>query len=222
LAGVALEVEIAVAASESSGAALSPVAKGSLRRVPKVVFTEDLLFTHRGLSGPAVLQASSYWNLGDALQINLTPGQDLTRQLLAAKHGGRRAVGTVLADHLPRRLVHEGFAPILQCDGALAGLRIADQSDRVLRDLATVLQTWRLVPSGTEGWRKAEVMRGGVATSELHPRTMEARRVPGLHFIGEVVDVTGWLGGYNFQWAWSSAAACAMAVTSGWDSRTAA
>ena len=222
LAGVALEVEIAVAASEPSGAALSPVAKGSLRQVPKVAFTEDLLFTHRGLSGPAVLQASSYWNLGDALQINLTPGQDLTRQLLAAKHGGRRAVGTVLADHLPRRLVHEGFAPILQCDGALAGSRIADQSDRVLRDLATGLQTWRLVPSGTEGWRKAEVMRGGVATSELHPRTMEARRVPGLHFIGEVVDVTGWLGGYNFQWAWSSAAACAMAVTSDWDSRTAA
>ena len=219
LAGLSLEVGIRVdpspvlsAGPNGPGRIDPPRGKG---RGPKPVeFVEDLLFTHRGLSGPAVLQASSYWHPTDALRINLAPGLGLATELLGLKAGGRRALATILAERLPRRLAQEGFSPITGHHVQVGASRIADLPDRVLQDIATRIQTWQLTPSGSEGWRKAEVMRGGVSTRELDPRSMEARRIPGLYFIGEVVDITGWLGGYNFQWAWSSAMACARALTS--------
>jgi predicted Rossmann fold flavoprotein len=162
-------------------------------------FDEAILFTHRGLSGPAVLQISSYWREGDALTANLHPELDWAELLLAEKRTApKRAVTTVLGDQLPNRLV-QLLAELHGIDG-----KLADQSDKKLRTLAEALAAWSLVPTGSEGYRTAEVTLGGVDTSELDSRTMQARRVPGLYFIGEVVDVTGWLGGYNFQWAWSS------------------
>jgi predicted Rossmann fold flavoprotein len=212
LAGVSLEVRIAVAPPDTPAAAAVSARRGSRPSASKPAFLEDLLFTHRGLSGPAVLQASSFWTAGEALQIDLTPGLALAEALRTAKSGGRRALATVLAEHLPRRLAHDGFSAVTGEDPAMGGQRIADCSDRLLKSVAEHFQNWRVVPNGTEGWRKAEVMRGGVSTRELDPRSLESRRVPGLHFIGEVVDITGWLGGYNFQWAWSSAAVCAQAI----------
>jgi len=169
-------------------------------------FVEDLLFTHRGLSGPAVLQISSYWREGQALRIALC-GSDLASTLTSAKGTSRRQLGNELALHLPQRLADAW----LQRLDLPASRPIAEQRDRDLARLADSLARWELVPTGTEGWRKAEVTAGGVDTRELDSRTMESRRIPGLYFIGEVVDVTGWLGGYNFQWAWASAAACAEA-----------
>ncbi len=174
-------------------------------------FDEDLLFTHRGLSGPAILQISSFWNPGDTLALDLAPsfaGDALAVALVAHKRQSRQTLTNVLAALLPRRLA-EGW---IASHGLGGDARIADASDKSLRALASGLQQWRLQPDGSEGWRKAEVTRGGVATDELSQSTFEARRVPGLHFIGEVVDVTGWLGGYNFQWAWSSGVACGMAL----------
>ena len=170
-------------------------------------FVEDLLFTHRGLSGPAILQISSYWEPGDTVTIDLTPGVDLAAEVLSRKPGNRQQVATVLAQWLPRRLA-EHWVQVAQ----LSGGPIAETGDRPLRDLARALSHWELQPSGSEGYRKAEVTRGGVDTHALDSRTMEARAVPGLHFVGEVVDVTGWLGGYNFQWAWSSGYAAGQAV----------
>jgi predicted Rossmann fold flavoprotein len=167
------------------------------------VFDEDLLFTHRGLSGPAILQISSFWQPGAPIEVNLAPqyaGSSLADALLAAKGSSRQTLSNVLAGLLPRRLA-EGW---LTSQRTPLGQRIADMPDRVLRTLALSLTQWRLKPSGSEGYRKAEVTCGGVATDELSQTTFEAVRKPGLHFIGEVVDVTGWLGGYNFQWAWSS------------------
>jgi len=169
-------------------------------------FVEDLLFTHRGLSGPAVLQISSYWREGQALRIALC-GSELAAALTSAKGTSRRQLGNELALHLPQRLADAW----LQRLDLPASRPIAEQRDRDLARLADSLARWELVPTGTEGWRKAEVTAGGVDTRELDSRTMESRRIPGLYFIGEVVDVTGWLGGYNFQWAWASAAACAEA-----------
>ena len=169
-------------------------------------FDEDLLFTHRGLSGPAILQISSYWNPRDPIRVDLVPTMSppaLTDALLKLKRSSRQTVSNALATLLPRRLAEQwslvqGYAP---------DQRIAEVPDTGLRTLATSLSEWRLTPSGTEGFRKAEVTRGGVATDELSQTTLEARKAPGLHFIGEVVDVTGWLGGYNFQWAWASGVA---------------
>ena len=173
-------------------------------------FLEDLLFTHRGLSGPAVLQISSFWTAGTPIQIDLAPGHDLAAELLQAKQTSRRQLGNELAELIPRRLADAWLA----ASPELAGRPMAEQRDRDLTELAERLQRWVLKPQGTEGYRKAEVTAGGVDTRELSSQTMESKRVPGLHFIGEVVDVTGWLGGYNFQWAWASAAACATALTS--------
>ena len=170
-------------------------------------FSEDLLFTHRGLSGPAILQISSYWNPGEPLTLDLWAGESATDALLAAKHGGRQQVETFLATKLPKRLA-ETWAAL----AGLAGVRLADVPGRTLRSLGEQLSHWTVHPTGTEGWRKAEVMRGGVATDELDQHTLQSRRHPGLFFIGEVVDITGWLGGYNFQWAWASAHACASAL----------
>lgn len=174
-------------------------------------FDEDLLITHRGLSGPAILQISTYWNPGDAIELNLAPqhaGVALADALLTSKRSSRQTLGNALSALLPRRLA-EGWLQSQQID---AEQRIADAPDRSLRTLAESLQRWRLVPTGSEGYRKAEVTRGGVATDELSQATLEAKRVPGLHFIGEVVDVTGWLGGYNFQWAWASGHAAGQAL----------
>jgi predicted Rossmann fold flavoprotein len=171
-------------------------------------FLEDLLFTHRGLSGPAILQISSYRTGGQALQIDLAPELQLDKNLVEAKSASRRQVGNELAARLPQRLA----AAWLERAGLDAARPLPDCRDADLQRLGRSVHEWQLMPSGDEGWRKAEVMRGGVSTKELSSQSLESKRVPGLHFIGEVVDVTGWLGGYNFQWAWASAAACAQAM----------
>lgn len=163
-------------------------------------FEEALLFTHRGLSGPAVLQISSYWREGEPVQFDLHPDADLFDLLKTARaENPKQNVETFLATLLPKRLAQD-LAEEMQVTG-----RLADQSDKKLRALAGRINRWQVVPSGTEGYRTAEVTLGGVSTDELSSKTMEAKKVPGLYFIGEVVDVTGHLGGYNFQWAWSSA-----------------
>jgi len=167
-------------------------------------FREALLFTHRGLSGPAILQASSYWREGEDVTINLAPDQDLYATLIAERDARPKAeVSAVLAQHLPKRLARDLTSHL---DGRS---RLADQSNKTLKAISASVHQWRFAPAGTEGYRTAEVMLGGVSTADLEPKTLEARKHRGLHFIGEVVDVTGWLGGYNFQWAWASAAAAA-------------
>lgn len=171
-------------------------------------FLEDLLFTHRGLSGPAVLQISSFWRPGTPLQIDLAPEMPLAEHLARSKRGCKRKLATELASLLPTRLAECWLAR----QPGLGDRLLADVRDRDLQQLAQGLKSWELMPSGTEGYRKAEVTAGGVDTRELSSQSMESSKVPGLHFIGEVVDVTGWLGGYNFQWAWASAAACARAM----------
>jgi hypothetical protein len=168
-------------------------------------FVEDLLFTHRGLSGPAVLQISSYWTSGTPIRIALA---DLDKTLREAKTTSRRQLGNELAQHLPQRLAETWLAHLK----ASADKSMPEQRDRDLGALAQSLARWELTPNGSEGWKKAEVTAGGVDTRELSSQSMESRRVAGLYFIGEVVDVTGWLGGYNFQWAWASAAACAKGL----------
>jgi predicted Rossmann fold flavoprotein len=174
----------------------------------RIAFLEDLLFTHRGLSGPAVLQISSYWRAGTPIRLDLVPGRDLQAELLQAKRDSRRKLSNELAELIPKRLAEAWLLPTPE----LADRTLPEQRDRDLVQLAARLQRWELKPQGTEGYRKAEVTAGGVDTRELSSRTMESKRAAGLHFIGEVVDVTGWLGGYNFQWAWASAAACARAL----------
>lgn len=170
-------------------------------------FDEAALFTHRGLSGPAVLQVSSFWREGQSVRIDLCPGRDILAELKAARASqGKAALRTVLARLVPERLARH-LAEISGQDRPIGAL-----SDAVLTGLVRQLHDWQLTPVGSEGYRTAEVMVGGVDTAGLDGRTMEAKSVPGLHFIGEVVDVTGWLGGYNFQWAWSSAWAAAQAL----------
>ncbi|CAD0183589.1 flavoprotein [Ruegeria sp. THAF57] len=170
-------------------------------------FDEALLFTHRGLSGPSVLQLSSYWREGEDISVNLIPDLALFDVLRDQRQaGGRKALTTELARHLPGRLV-EFLSRIIPMQGNLA-----DQSDAALSELVKALSDWQLTPSGTEGYRTAEVTLGGINTDDLSSRTMEARDVPGLYAIGEAVDVTGWLGGYNFQWAWSSGHAAGTAI----------
>jgi predicted Rossmann fold flavoprotein len=186
--------------------ALSGTACEVVATVGRTAFREALLFTHRGLSGPAILQASSYLADGDELTIDLLPAQDALAWLLARKRERPRiALRTALAEVLPQRLA-QALAP--EDDAASIG----GLADRVLAAMAERLKRWRLVPSGTEGFAKAEVTRGGIDTRALSSRTMEAQSVPGLHFVGEAVDVTGWLGGYNFQWAWASGFAAGQAV----------
>ncbi len=170
-------------------------------------FDEDLLFTHRGLSGPGILQISSYWQPGTSIDIDLLPQIALADELFSAKGHSRKQLGNVLSQWLPSRLADAWVQqdahwqrPVMEC------------SDKALNRLAEHVKHWQLTPNGSEGYAKAEVTVGGVDTSVLSAQTMEAKVQPGLYFIGEVVDVTGWLGGYNFQWAWSSAHACAMAL----------
>jgi len=165
----------------------------------KTVFREGLLFTHRGLSGPSILQISSYWDEGEGVAIDLAPGTDITGALSAAKSASpRREVLTELSDHLPKRLA----ADIL--DELGIGGRLAELPKKAIAAVGERVNRWQVRPSGTEGYRTAEVTLGGVDVSGLSAQTMEAKGKPGLYFIGEVVDVTGHLGGYNFQWAWSS------------------
>lgn len=171
----------------------------------KALFDEGLLFTHRGLSGPSILQISSYWREGRAIEVDLAPGRDLAAELAAARGSlGAREVANVL--DLPERLARD------IARRAAVGGKLAAQSRAALAALAEAGHRWRLVPAGTEGWRTAEVTLGGVDTRALDARTMQARSVPGLFFVGEVVDVTGWLGGYNFQWAWASGWAAGQAA----------
>jgi len=169
-------------------------------------FDEALLFTHRGLSGPAILQISSYWNAGDAITINLAPETNILEALKTARTDSPRQSPKVwLSQYLPARLAEYIASHVKQ-------LRLADMSDAALVNLALMVNAWHIKPAGTEGFRTAEVTKGGVDTHELSSKTMEAKKVPGLYFIGEVVDVTGHLGGHNFQWAWASAAACGQAI----------
>ncbi|HGH3372951.1 TPA: NAD(P)/FAD-dependent oxidoreductase [Kluyvera cryocrescens] len=172
------------------------------------LFRESLLFTHRGLSGPAVLQISSYWQAGEFVSINLLPDVDLADFLdvQRAEHPNQSLKNT-LAMQLPKRLVE-----CLQQLGQIPDVTLKQLNVREQQTLVETLTNWRVQPNGTEGYRTAEVTLGGVDTNELSSRTMEAKKAPGLYFIGEVMDVTGWLGGYNFQWAWSSAWACAQAL----------
>lgn len=178
----------------------------------KTSFDEALLFTHRGLSGPAILQISSYWREKEPIRITFLPTQDVFADLRASRQeNGRRSIANTLGDILPKRLA----AYLAEAHGWTGP--IGDASDKKLTAIAAIIQGWDVLPIGSEGYRTAEVTLGGVDTSGLNSRTMEARTVEGLYFIGEVVDVTGWLGGYNFQWAWSSgwAAGTAIAERSG-------
>ncbi len=168
-------------------------------RCGATAFDEAMLFTHRGLSGPAILQISSYWREGDDLTIALLPSMDVFEVLRDARKGnGRQILATALSEFLPKRLAR------LVADDEGATGTLGDLSDVKLRKISERVNAWRVRPSGSEGYRTAEVTLGGVDTKALDSRTMAVKAVPGLYFIGEVVDVTGWLGGYNFQWAWSS------------------
>ncbi|WP_279046998.1 NAD(P)/FAD-dependent oxidoreductase [Cedecea davisae] len=173
-----------------------------------ISFRESLLFTHRGLSGPAVLQLSSYWQPGEFVSVNLLPDTDLDGFINEQRSAHpNQSLKNTLSMLLPKRLV-ECLQQLQQIpDVTLKQLNVRQQSE-----LVETLQSWRVQPNGTEGYRTAEVTLGGVDTNELSSRTMEAKKAPGLYFIGEVMDVSGWLGGYNFQWAWSSAWACAQAL----------
>lgn len=185
LAGVAVDASVA---SAPDGA-----------KARKASFHEAMLFTHRGLSGPAILQISSYWREGEAVVASMAPGRDVFEELKAAKaSNGKQAVHTALGHIVPRRLAES------LCQRELASGNLADLSDKVLRRLDQAVNAWAVKPVGSEGYRTAEVTLGGVDTAALDQQTMQAKAVPGLYFIGEAVDVTGWLGGYNFQWAWSS------------------
>ncbi|OOY19705.1 hypothetical protein BMI86_13840 [Thioclava sp. DLFJ5-1] len=180
-------------------APLSGLARPVDLRLGKTHFVEDLLFTHRGLSGPAILQISSYWREGDTLKVDLAPGNDIAAALSEQRDAaGRQALHNALARHLPEKLAH-----FVVAEAKLSG-RLAEQSNKDLAKLDDQIHRWQVRPVSSEGYRTAEVTLGGVSTDALDAKTMQAKQVPGLYFIGEVVDVTGWLGGYNFQWAWAS------------------
>ncbi len=191
LAGIALEVDIETGEKKS-----------------RMHFREDLLFTHRGLSGPAVLQISSFWQPGTALSLNLVPEVDVAQTLIDGKSSFKKNLGNILSQWLPSRLA-DGW---LLANGFRPEARIADLPDKQLRRIGESLNRWMIVPQGSEGYRKAEVTCGGVDTRELSQQDMMASKMPGLHFIGESIDVTGWLGGYNFQWAWASGRAAGLSL----------
>ena len=192
--------------AQLSGLAL-PVEISTGSKKERMAFNEDLLFTHRGLSGPAVLQISSYWQPGTPLSINLAPNVDLPAALAQAKLRSRKLIANELTTWLPSRLADAWVAQDSEWQRP-----IAEASDKALKRLAERLSRWEITPNGSEGYKKAEVTLGGVDTRVLSQQSMECKTQPGLFCIGEVVDVTGWLGGYNFQWAWASAAACARAL----------
>ncbi|MBO6885453.1 MAG: NAD(P)/FAD-dependent oxidoreductase [Marivita sp.] len=193
--------------SDQRFAPISGVATPVIAEANGTAFEEALLFTHRGLSGPAVLQISSYWKEGDSISVNLLPGHDLVTALRSARQThGKRNVTTALAEILPERLVTH-----LSAELALSG-NVGDLSDRRIDELTNYLRNWTLIPTGSEGYRTAEVTLGGISTDRIDSKTMMSRDMPGLFMIGEAVDVTGWLGGFNFQWAWSSGVACGRAI----------
>ncbi|WP_090131118.1 NAD(P)/FAD-dependent oxidoreductase [Limnohabitans sp. Rim11] len=183
-----------------------PVSIETGAKKTRMSFDEDLLFTHRGLSGPAVLQISSYWHEGQPLHLNLAPQADIEGSLMQAKVRSKKLIANELGAWVPNRLADAWVAQDSQWQRP-----VAEASDKALTQLAQKLSHWPLTPNGSEGYKKAEVTLGGVDTRDLSSQTMESKQ-PGLYFIGEVVDVTGWLGGYNFQWAWASAFACAQAL----------
>ncbi len=191
MAGISLEVDIEAGERKSRGR-----------------FREDLLFTHRGLSGPAVLQISNFWREGMPISLNLLPELDVGRVLVEQKSGIRKAIGNWLSQYLPTRLAEAWLA----ANAFDASVRVAELPDQQLRRLGDSLNRWQLTPNGSEGYRKAEVTLGGVDTRALSQQSMVVQAVPGLHFVGEAVDVTGWLGGYNFQWAWASGVAAGLSV----------
>jgi len=174
-------------------------------------FRESILITHRGISGPACLQISSYWRKGDNIEINLLPDLDAEAWLLGLQQTrGKASLKSVLSEKFSRRLATRLAETLL--DSPLADKTLGETNQRTLKDFASRLNSWKLSPSGTEGMRTAEVSLGGVDTTELSSKTMQTRNIPGLYFIGETVDVTGWLGGYNFQWAWASGWVAGQAV----------
>jgi predicted Rossmann fold flavoprotein len=195
LAGIALEVDV-------------ETGSGKGRSARRGYFREDLLFTHRGLSGPAILQISSYWQPGTPIVLNLLPEIDVAEELISAKSTLKKQLGNILSQWLPARLA-EG---LLIANGLAPDARLADMADAKLRKLGDAINRWAIVPTGSEGYKKAEVTLGGVDTRELSQQSMMANKVPGLYFIGESIDVTGWLGGYNFQWAWASGYAAGNAI----------
>lgn len=202
LVPLTLEPNLLAALAELSGVAVdAEVTHG------KTAFREALLFTHRGLSGPSILQISSYWKEGDEIALSLEPSADFNELLKAAKReNGRQQIQTVLAQHLPKRLAQ------YLAETAKLERPLADLSDKALASVAERIRRWPIKPAGSEGYRTAEVTLGGVDTSALDSRSMQAKSVPGLYFIGECVDVTGWLGGYNFQWAWASGHAAGESI----------
>ena len=201
--------------AELAGLSL-PVAIETGSKKAKTTFTEDLLFTHRGLSGPAVLQISSFWAEKTPIRLNLAPAVDVSEQLSHAKITSRKLVANELAAMVPARLADAWVA-----QDAAWQRPVNQATDKALASLAERLTRWDVTPTGTEGYKKAEVTAGGIDTRALSSQTMESKQ-PGLYFIGEVVDVTGWLGGYNFQWAWASAFACAHGLAQSLASSSAA
>jgi hypothetical protein len=198
LAGVAVDAVVGLASSSAKDDRPSFPASSSAKR-DRPSFKEGLLFTHRGVSGPSILQISSYWREGEAIGVAMAPGVDVFAHLRAARAAnGRQAAHTALAQVIPRRLAEA----IMAREGAAGNL--ADLSDKTLRRLDQAINGWTVKPVGSEGYRTAEVTLGGIDTAALDQQTLEAKAHPGLYFVGEAVDVTGWLGGYNFQWAWSS------------------
>ncbi|HEX3895968.1 MAG TPA: NAD(P)/FAD-dependent oxidoreductase [Rudaea sp.] len=213
LVPLTIEPEIWAPFAQLAGVALQAVVRlprdeGGKNKTPE--FTEDLLFTHRGLSGPGILQISSYWQPGRTITIDLAPTGLQDAALIERKTHDKRALRNVLGDYLPQRLADYFSA---QVGNLYEGKKLPDLPDSVLRELGRSINDWCITPNGSEGYRKAEVTRGGIDTRSLSSKTMESTAVAGLYFIGEVVDVTGWLGGYNFQWAWASAVAAAKAIS---------
>lgn len=198
LSGLSLEVQVQTRPVRNSPPLTHP-------------FSEDLLFTHRGLSGPAILQISSYWQESAPISLNLLPHIDVTKDLLEKKGQSKAQLNTILESYLPKRLAQLWLKQSVLWEQAGAR-KIAEVSDELLKNLGATLNKWSLIPNGSEGYRKAEVTVGGIDTRELSQHTMESSKVSGLYFVGEVMDVTGWLGGYNFQWAWASGFACGSSV----------
>ena len=207
LAGVAVDVSVTNQPSKDPDMASSSAKRGrpndmasSSPKGDRPTFKEAMLFTHRGLSGPAILQISSYWREGEAITVSMAPGVDVLARLKAARdeNGGKAAVHTALGHIVPRRLAES------LCEREQVSGKLAEVGGKALMRLDAAVNGWTVKPVGSEGYRTAEVTLGGVATDQLDQQTMAAKTVPGLYVIGEAVDITGWLGGYNFQWAWSS------------------
>lgn len=183
--------------NEKSYSELSGLSIDSIVGCNNISFRENILFTHKGLSGPAILQVASYWNDGNEIIIDLLPGTDVS-QLMSEHSVNKTELVNVLAKFFPKRFAEKW------CELNFPSKPVNKLSGKEIELIEELLHNWKIIPKGTEGFGKAEVTKGGVDTNELSSKTMESKRVPGLYFIGEVVDVTGWLGGYNFQWAWAS------------------